>query len=120
VTKPVDELAGEIEPFVISHAIRRKAQGVTFVPPGQYRQQADDTIDVAPHRSGQAHGICRKMKQSREAFSCFYRLGDLQSVDQTMRTPESCCFTIPLLTPDQIISSLPDLVGAVSEETGVA
>jgi hypothetical protein len=37
-----------------------------------------------------------------------------------MRTPESCCFTIPLLTPDQIISSLPDLVGAVSEETGTA
>jgi len=25
-------------------------------------------------------------------------LGDLQSVDQTARTPESCCSTIPLLT----------------------
>jgi hypothetical protein len=37
-----------------------------------------------------------------------------------MRTPESCCFTIALLTPDQIISSLLDLVGAVSEESGVA
>jgi hypothetical protein len=37
-----------------------------------------------------------------------------------MRTPESCYFTIPLLTPDQTISSLLDLVGAVSEATGVA
>jgi hypothetical protein len=44
VTKLVNELAGEIKPFVISHAIRRKAQGVTFVQPGQYRQQADDTL----------------------------------------------------------------------------
>jgi len=25
-------------------------------------------------------------------------LGDLQSVDQTARTPEFCCSTIPLLT----------------------
>ena len=52
------------EPFVISHAIRRKAPGVTFVLSGQYRQQAGDIVDAAPHRSGHAHGIGRKMRHA--------------------------------------------------------
>jgi len=37
-------------------------------------------------------------------------LGDVQSVDQTARTPESCCSTIPLLTLPGDLPSAPSFL----------